>query len=199
MADKYFGDMATLTADEWNDNAVDQAVCTVTSGTRPTGVEGRLIYETDTKRTLRYDGASWLVVWQPWTAFTPSWSNLSVSDGTQEAGYAIMAGVVYCRGAITFGSTTSITGTPTLTPPVATDATRCPTYTPVGVTYYRDDSASANRYGRPITASTGTAVQMRYMDTSGTYTAATTVSSSAPFSWATGDVLYWSLTYPTTI
>lgn len=45
----------------------------VTSSTRPTGSDrytGQYIYETDTLRTLRYNGVVWVVMDEPWQAWT---------------------------------------------------------------------------------------------------------------------------------
>lgn len=42
----------------------------VTSATRPTGYEGRVIYETDTDTYYMYDGSSWVAFWKGWTNVT---------------------------------------------------------------------------------------------------------------------------------
>ena len=49
-----------------NANYRDQVISTVTSGTRPTGTEGQVIYETDTDRFYWHNGGGWLLL--PWTA-----------------------------------------------------------------------------------------------------------------------------------
>jgi len=41
------------------DNALNFGITVCTSGTRPTAVDGRAIYETDTDKFLIYDGAAW--------------------------------------------------------------------------------------------------------------------------------------------
>lgn len=46
----------------------------VTSSTRPTGSDrytGQVIYETDTFRTLQYNGSVWLIINEPWQSYTP--------------------------------------------------------------------------------------------------------------------------------
>lgn len=195
MSDKYLGDMSTLTADIWNDSAVDQAICTVTSGTRPTGVEGRLIYETDTKRTLRYDGSSWLTVWQPWKSFTPTWSGITLGSSTQEAGYSIFAGTCYMAGKLTLGAGASVTGSVSMTSvPATVDTTRSTTYHPCGLTLMRVSGGGARYYGQVIDA---TDLQFNTWETSGTYTRQLVMNATRPFTWAVGDLLYWTVSYPT--
>ncbi len=48
-----------LTASHFNTNYRDQVTATVTSGTRPSGTEGQIIYETDTDRYYAYTGSAW--------------------------------------------------------------------------------------------------------------------------------------------
>jgi hypothetical protein len=55
------------------DNIGRITVCT--SGTRPTGTSlyaGKYIYETDTSRTLVYDGTGWVIQNEPTQSFTPT-------------------------------------------------------------------------------------------------------------------------------
>lgn len=63
-----------LTASFINANYRDQVISTVTSGTRPTGTEGQVIYETDTGRFLAHTGAGWEVISQlgAGNSFTPT-------------------------------------------------------------------------------------------------------------------------------
>lgn len=41
-------------------NRINFGIIVCTSGTRPTAVDGKAIYETDTDKFLVYDGASWV-------------------------------------------------------------------------------------------------------------------------------------------
>jgi hypothetical protein len=52
-----------------------QVVTTCTSATRPSAVEGRVIYETDTDLLLGYNGSAWVPFAGPstgWTSYTPT-------------------------------------------------------------------------------------------------------------------------------
>lgn len=54
-------------------NVRQQVVTTCTSATRPTGVEGRMIAETDTNGFQVHTGSAWVPfgLWGTWTAWTP--------------------------------------------------------------------------------------------------------------------------------
>ena len=60
MPDAGLADGSVLTSANYDTYLRQQVVVQCTSGTRPTGVEGRIIAETDTDRVLIYDGASWI-------------------------------------------------------------------------------------------------------------------------------------------
>lgn len=62
MAFKTFTSGSVLTAADLNDYLMEQAVIACTSSTRPTGQEPMTIAETDTGRTWRHDGTSWVLV-----------------------------------------------------------------------------------------------------------------------------------------
>ena len=60
MPDAGLADGSVLTSANYDTYIRQQVVVQCTSGTRPTGVEGRIIAETDTDRVLIYDGSSWI-------------------------------------------------------------------------------------------------------------------------------------------
>lgn len=62
MPDAGLADGSVLTSANYDTYLRQQVVAQVTSGTRPTGVEGRIITETDTDRIVAYDGSSWVRV-----------------------------------------------------------------------------------------------------------------------------------------
>jgi len=62
MPDSGLADGSVLTSANYDTYLRQQVVAQVTSTTRPTGVEGRLITETDTDRIVCHDGTNWIRV-----------------------------------------------------------------------------------------------------------------------------------------
>ena len=60
MPDSGISDGSVYTSSFHDTYVRQQVVAQVTSGTRPTGVEGRLITESDTDRLLAYSGSEWV-------------------------------------------------------------------------------------------------------------------------------------------
>jgi hypothetical protein len=60
MPDSGIANGAGFTSAFWDTYVRQQVVEQVTSATRPTGVDGREIVETDTDRELTYDGSNWI-------------------------------------------------------------------------------------------------------------------------------------------
>lgn len=73
---KTWADGDTITAADLNGFVRDQWTTICTSGTRPSTTQtGRVIYETDTRRTLAWDGTAWAIVREDqWTTYTPAWT-----------------------------------------------------------------------------------------------------------------------------
>lgn len=66
----------------------EQIVWTCTSSTRPTGVEGRVIYETDTDRLWVYSGSAWVLIgWatsagRAWVSLTDAAQSIATASAT---------------------------------------------------------------------------------------------------------------------
>lgn len=103
------GDVAT--AAKLN-NLEDTVIVQCTSTTRPTGAEGRVIYETDTNKFMSYDGSAWQIMGgDKWTSFTPSWTGLTIGNAVQTWAYRYVPGGMMVTGDTVFGTTSSFTST----------------------------------------------------------------------------------------
>jgi hypothetical protein len=128
-----------------------------------------------------------------WTTWTPTWTNLSVGNGTVTARYAQINKVVHLRLSLTFGSTTSVSGNVTFTLPVTASSTA--TIATHGVAQFNDASVPTAVAGVVRVASTTTA-QFVVMDGASAWLTFFTLTASRPFaSWATDDVMMATLTY----
>lgn len=122
-----------------------------------------------------------------WAAWTPSWTNITVGNGTS-TGYYIQTGkTINYWAKLTFGTTTAVTGAPYVSFPVTTSAHY--DYSQVtGFISYKDVSAVSFFKGECFWDTTGRQA-LYHILTNGTYASFEASSSSAPFTFATGDII----------
>jgi len=123
-----------------------------------------------------------------WTSWTPTWTNLSVGNGTQLATYTVIGKTVFFRLFLTFGSTTSITaGDPRFSLPltVINSCHAIVTLVDTGIQNYQTTWSITN----PFYVTIGTATT--------SYVNGTGISSTVPFTWSTGDTIHVSGFYET--
>ena len=175
-------------------SVIRPGVCTST--TRPTvPYEGQLIYETDTDRLLSYNGSAWINYDSVWTVYTPTWTNLTVGNATQNFRYLQHGKLVFVIGSIVFGSTTSLTATGAIFSLPITSATGSSSQYWGTVSYL--DSGTEEYVGSMKMLST-TTMQLRVPNVAGTYqTSGSPMTTTVPFTWGTGDAAYVSFFYET--
>jgi hypothetical protein len=142
-------------------------------------------------------GISGDLVWggTAWESWTPTWTNLSVGNGTVVAKFKRLGKVVIARLSLIFGSTTSVSGGVSFSLPVtSTSYAGAASGTTLGACRLIDTSAPLGLDGSILNASTTTAL-ITVLDTSGTYAKATVLSSSVPFTWAVSDELLAQFCY----
>jgi len=129
-----------------------------------------------------------LTVNDAWVDFTPVWTNLTVGNGTQVAACKVIGTTVLLRAKLTFGSTTSVSGTIGIVLPftVKTGA-----YNNIGHVLLLD-SGGVNTEG--VVDQSGILV---VMTASGTYVGRAVVNATVPHTWATGDSIQLYATYET--
>lgn len=134
-------------------------------------------------------GSSWS--WQSWT---PTWTNLTVGNGTVVAKYIQIGKTVVFRLSIAFGSTSSISGGVIFTLPVtAVSYGGSATMQPIG-TVRIFDSGTGVFEGAIYFNSTTTAVTSVFNSAS-TYVSGASLSSTVPMTWTTSDELNVSAIY----
>lgn len=135
------------------------------------------------EKLLASTGTSW--VWQSWT---PSWTNLTIGNATVDAKYVQIGKMVVFRLKMTWGSTTSATGSGvrfsvpvTMNSAYADNDIFCTgTMLDTGVAAYLGGA----RWG------TSTTLDALCYTAGGTYVGHGNVTSTAPFTWANGDKLF---------
>ena len=184
----------------WNGLIYEQAIMTVPSDSAwPTGTEGQVIYDAETRTIMQYDGSAWRYVFRDWTPFTPVWSNLDLSGDSQQARYRITSGTVHVQGQITFADTTPVSGLPALQLPVTSSTgygvTAAPR-TPVGTWTAFDDSGTAAYEGVVIYASSTSVDFYKLSPAGANYVGVSSTSATVPHTWANGDMITYDFWYP---
>jgi len=203
VPDSGLPDGDVLTSAFYDSYIREQVVTTCTSATRPTGVEGRMIYETDTNCVLVYDGSTWLIVSAPATTYTPTLTSMAIGTGGSAANtakYGYAQGLIVIDGIIQFGtsgttfpaSSNTITLPSTFTPA----ASVTPNYPLVGLANMTAGGVSA----QGVVALVSTTQLRIYVTTaSGSYAAAGNLATNTPGTWVAGDFIRWTATLPGTL
>lgn len=125
---------------------------------------------------------------QAWQSWTPTWTNLTVGNGTVDAKYTQVGKTVVFRIAFLLGTTSSVGSNPTFSLPatVSSAYTSLSGYVLGGL--YLEDAGVTGYQGTIQTLTSGTA-QMTVGNATGTYLQNSGISSAVPFSWGTNDLL----------
>lgn len=131
-----------------------------------------------------------------WTAYTPTWTNVTVGNATQASAYMNAGKLYVVRISLTFGSTTSISGTPDFTLPGGVSViSGYSQFHVFGMGGLLDTSAGITCLSPIIRTPTADKLRFLSIDTSGTYASAAGVSATVPFTWANGDMISGTFTF----
>ena len=159
--------------------------------TAPT--QGQLAYTNDVSSLWSYDGTNWLPINTKYQTWTPSYTNLTVGNGTVIARYIQFGKFVDFIFEFTLGSTSSIGTGPVISLPVA-GATIVSSWN--GTARFLDNGVT-NYIGALNISSSG--IRPQTVVVTGTYADAQGgITATAPFTWTTGDVLSIGGTYEAT-
>lgn len=118
-----------------------------------------------------------------WTSYTPTWTNLTVGNGTNVGAFVRVGKLVAFRAQITFGSTTSVTGGLSVSFPVTAKAAN-------GGTFSSTFISAGNTYAPAIIYGDTGGLGLFAPSASGAYVVAVNTSSSIPFSWKSTDIIF---------
>lgn len=131
-----------------------------------------------------------------WTSQTPSFTNVTVGNGTASARYIQIGKTVFFRGEFTLGSTSSISGSVTVTLPITSrnDSGYEIGVFPIGHAIMID--AGINQYAGVAYQSSTTTMLIQTVNASATYATTTAVANATtPFTFGTGDGFLWNVVY----
>jgi hypothetical protein len=126
-----------------------------------------------------------------YAAFTPSFTNFTLGNGTATFRFGRVQEFVHVIGRIVLGSTSSVTGNMIIAPPVAMSG--MPTgSTVIGQTFVQD-SGTSEQVG--IILTNGTNLFVQAMNVASTYPFNVGFTSTVPFTWAVNDTINISCIY----
>lgn len=135
-------------------------------------------------------GSTWA-----WQSYVPTFTNLSVGNGTLTAKYGQRGKDVSVRLSLVFGTTTAISGDVTFSLPVTSVSySGSPNLTPLGQVGLYDQSATRNFLGH-IAWATTTTVKIVANAADVAYVYGFVLSAAAPYIWTTSDEINAQFTY----
>lgn len=166
----------------------EQVVRTVTSSTRPSAVEGMLYYETDTDRLMRYDGTGHIIMGEPEQSYTPSWSGITVGNGTNTGTYHREDGYCHWQARLVFGTTTSVSGAANVSFPINIGSGSYGVFL-TAATYH--DASAAAEFPLVSRAATTTSTDLGFgpLSASGSYVSSVAMSATVPVAYGSTDVI----------
>lgn len=136
-------------------------------------------------------GENLLTIGGNWTNFTPTLSGgWALGNSTYEAKYIRAGKLVVFYAAITIGSS----ATKGTTMYAALPVTAASVNSTIGVTSYFNDVGSGI-FPAHVVLNTTSIVELTTVVTNQTYAQVTGVQATVPFTWATGDAIYYAGTY----
>lgn len=149
-----------------------------------------LTVDSSTSTGLKYAAASG--GYGSFTSFTPTWTNLTVGNGTVTGEYRQDEETVQVQVKLTFGSTTSITGNVQMTLPVNAASAHREVITLSG--RLLDSGSSDTMCWVQIVNTTTCSIQWPRVDTSA-WLNGVLVNATSPWTWATNDQINFFFTY----
>lgn len=130
-----------------------------------------------------------------WASWTPSWTNVTVGNGTVVAKYVQTGKMVTCRISFILGSTSAISGLPTFSLPIT--AVSYPNIAngadPLGIADVLDSGTGT--FPGDIRLLTTTTAILTVWAAGSTYVTGINPSSTIPMTWTTNDALTATFTY----
>lgn len=189
-----------LTASDLNSYLMDQAVVVFATTTdRDTAItsptDGMVVYVTASEALFVYE-AGWVQYDTTWKSWTPTWTNVTKGTGPTETYVYLRVGkMVIAHGSLTLGTSGAVSGSVTVTMPVASSTSAISTT--AGAAFFFDTSASATFQGVVEVTANSTTATIRASDAATAYLSRTNLSSTIPFgaAWAVGDRIGFNVTY----
>lgn len=151
------------------------------------GANGEMLVADSTAAT----GLDWKTAAEqyPWQAWTPTYTNITVGNGTVSARYQQIGKLVNVEYRLIFGSTTTIASPARISPPSTIYLAQYFAFNGVIL----DNGVAA--YKMWVDPPSNSLFELAVETATGTYVGAAAVSATVPMTWTTGDILTFRATY----
>ena len=158
--------------------------------------DGQFCYlEVAPKRFQIYNGTGWQDYFILSDAFTPTWTNLTVGNGSVAARYVAIGNVVVASIRFVFGTTSAITGAVSFTLPSSANTSFDAQY--IGQVRFLD--AGTGYFSGNCVQSSGTAGEVLVTRADGTYTYDSGIGAAIPMTWTSTDQFWVNIVYQRSI
>jgi hypothetical protein len=129
-----------------------------------------------------------------WTAFTPTWNNLTVGNASQEARYTQVGKTVFFWVKLELGSTSSVGTEPRMNFPIEARSTAAGQCAQLNYNFLDNGVAQYFAIGAGL-VNTQTTFRLHIFNANSTYVNSTQITSTVPFSWGSSDIIHISGSY----
>lgn len=159
--------------------------------------EGLRWRDSDAANDAEYEwtGSAWRLDKVPLIGYIPTLTGITLGNGTLKADYSVEGGVAHVSGYIIAGSTTAITGVPTMTLPLTQSAKYSVSgmIMTLGTADFRDITPSG--YVQGFVQNHANGVGLYVQNSAGSYGQRVDPTPAIPFALGAGDVIAWQFNY----
>ena len=197
MAYKVFTNGSVLNASEINENLMRQSVATFSNAAARTAaitspVEGMITWLEDVNRFEAHTGSAWVQLITPgaWVSYTPTFTNITVGNGTLSARYAVIGKTMHLSFMFTLGSTSAVGFQPKVSLPSGF-TTVSTAFNPVGKGFATTGGQAFNTSLLVFNSST---IYPTIDVANATYVFVADLNTTVPAVWGTGNSLQFTAT-----
>ncbi len=129
-----------------------------------------------------------------WVDWTPSYTNLTVGNGTVTARFVQLGDLVVAHWSFNLGTTSTVGTTPRIAGPVTPNSNYGTGGTGIiGVARFVDSGTTT--HDGAVTVSTASDLVAQVQNVAGTYAVPTNISATVPFTWTNGDSMALTVIY----
>lgn len=130
-----------------------------------------------------------------YTAYTPTFLNVTAGNGTTSGAYCRVNNFVHYYGSFTLGTTSAVLAGISLGLPINLNSDMSSNFMTHGMCWFYDLSTLVIYQGQTRYNGSVNSVFLNTLNVSATYPTAANSNATIPFTYATGDVINWNIYY----